>query len=133
MTKGKTFFTKTSQAKYVDGFVISIPKKNTAKYKKLAQEAMEVWKKFGALDYKECRIDDPTPKFVSFTFPKMAKTKPNEAVWFSFITYKSRSHRNAVNKKVMEYFDKKYGKNNMSMPFDMKRFAYGGFKVEVSS
>ena len=120
-----------TKSTYVDGFVISIPKKNTTKYKKMAREALQVWTKFGALDYKECRIDDSKPKFVSFTFPKMAKTKPSEAVWFSFITYKSRQHRDAVNKKVMAYFEKKYGKNTMQMPFDMKRFSYGGFKVEV--
>lgn len=116
---------------YVDGFVLSIPKKNTATYKKMARGAMAVWKKFGALDYKECKIDDVQPKFVTLTFPKMAKTKPSEAVWFSFITYKSRKHRDAVNKKVMAYFEKKYGKHDMQMPFDMKRFSYGGFKVEI--
>ncbi len=121
-----------TKEKYVDGFVLSIPKKNTEKYKKMAREANQIWKKFGALDYKECMIDDVKPKFITFTFPNMAKTKPNEAVWFSFITYKSRKHRDAVNKKVMAYFDKKNGKNNVQMPFDMKRMAYGGFKVEVS-
>lgn len=120
-----------TKAKYVDGFVLSVPKKNTAKYKKMAQEASKVWKKFGALDYKECMIDDVKPKFVTFTFPKMAKTKPGEAVWFSFIVYKSRRHRDVVNKKVMAYFDKKYSKKDMAMPFDMKRFAYGGFEVVV--
>ncbi len=118
---------------YVDGFVIPIPKKNTAKYKKMATEASRVWKRFGALDYKECIIDDAKPKFVAFAFPRMAKTKPGETVWFSFIVYKSRQHRDEVNKKVMAYFDKKYSKEKMLMPFDMKRFAYGGFKVEVSS
>ena len=122
------------KGRYIDGFVIAIPRKNTAKYKKLAQEASVVWKKFGALDYKECILDDVRPdKFVTLTFPKMAKTKPGEAVWFSFIVYKSRKHRVAVNKKVMAYFSKKYGKDMMQMPFDMKRFAYGGFKVEVSA
>ncbi len=117
---------------YVDGFVLPIPKKNKAKYKKMATEASRVWKRFGALDYKECIMDDAKPKFVTFTFPKMAKTKPGETVWFSFIVFKSRQHRDAVNKKVMAYFDKKYGKKEMQMPFDMKRFAYAGFKVEVS-
>lgn len=116
---------------YVDGFVISIPKKNTSKYKKIANEAKFVWEKFGALDYKECMIDDAKPKFVTLTFAKMAKTKPTETVWFSFIVYKSRKHRDAVNKKVMAYFEEKYGKNMMQMPFDMKRFAFGGFKVAV--
>ncbi len=120
-----------AKSSYIDGFVIPVPKKNAAAYKKMAKEAMGVWKKFGALDYKECMIDDAKPEFVTFTFPKMAKTKPDETVWFSFITYKSRAHRDAVNKKVMAYFDKKYGKDKMPMPFDMKRFAYGGFKVEV--
>jgi uncharacterized protein YbaA (DUF1428 family) len=68
---------------------------------------------------------------VTMTFPKIAKAKAGEAVWFSFIVYKSRAHRDAVNKKVMAYFDKKYPNGPMDMPFDMKRFAYAGFKVEV--
>lgn len=117
---------------YVDGYVISIPKKNAAKYKKIALEAKDVWLKFGALDYKECKIDDAKPQGVIFTFSKMAIAKPNEDVWFSFIVYKSRSHRDAVNKKVMAFFSKKY-KGNMEMPFDMKRFSYAGFKVEVGA
>lgn len=117
---------------YVDGFVLSIPKKNTAKYKKLAAEAKDIWLQFGALDYKECKIDDARPQDVKFTFPIMAKTKPNETVWFSFIIYKSRKHRDAVNKKVMAYFDEKY-KVKIDMPFDMKRFSYAGFTVEVGS
>ena len=119
------------KSKYVDGFVFSVPKKNTAKYVKLARDANTVWKKFGALDYKECVIDDVKPKFITFTFRRMAKTKPSEAVWFSLITYKSRKHRDQVNKKVMAYFAKKYPEEKMNMPFDMKRFAYGGFKVIV--
>jgi uncharacterized protein YbaA (DUF1428 family) len=121
-----------SPAKYVDGFVIAIPKKKTAEYKKIASEASRVWKRFGALDYKECIIDDAQPQYVTLTFPKLVKTKPGETVWFSFIVFKSRQHRDSVNKKVMAYFEKKYG-NEMPMPFDMKRFSYGGFKVEVSA
>lgn len=117
---------------YVDGFVIPIPKKNTVKYKKMALEGKKAWLKFGALDYKECKIDDAKPKGVAFNFPKMAGAKPGETVWFSFIVFKSRSHRDEVNKKVMAYFSKKYADKPMDMPFDMKRFAYGGFTVEVS-
>lgn len=120
-------------AKYVDGFVIPIPRKNRSAYKKMAREAQKVWRHFGALDYKECVIDDAKPKFVTRTFPKLAKTKKGEEVWFSYITYKSRKHRDEVNKRVMAYFEKKYGKNNMSMPFDMKRFAYAGFTVVVGA
>lgn len=119
---------------YVDGFVIAIPKKNVAKYKKMAREGLAAWKKFGALDYKECVGDDLVPNtsgVKSSSFPKMAKLKRDETVWFSFITYKSKKHRDAVNKKVMAYFAKKYTAQNMKMPFDMKRFATGGFRVEV--
>lgn len=124
-----------TKGKYVDGFVLSVPKKNTAKYKKMAQEASDVWLKFGALDYKECRLDNAQPeKSLTFTFPKMANAKPDEAVWFSFIVYQDKRHRDAVNKKVMAYFEEKYGKDAMKdMPFDMKRMAFGGFKVEVGS
>lgn len=121
-----------AKGNYVDGFIIPIPKKNTAKYKKMAREGAAAWKKFGALDYKECMLDDATPKFVTLTFPQMAKVKSGETVWFSFIVFKSKTHRNAVNKKVMAYFAKKYGDTAQPMPFDMKRFSYGGFKVAVS-
>ena len=119
--------------KYVDGFVFSVPRKNFSKYKKMCAEGSKVWRRLGALEYKECIADDMKPSFVTFTFPKMAKTKKNEAVWFSFIVFKSKKHRDQVNKKVMAYFDKKYAGKNMPMPFDMKRFAYGGFKVVVGS
>jgi uncharacterized protein YbaA (DUF1428 family) len=122
---------------YVDGFVLAVPKKNTAAYKKMAKEAAVMWKKFGALDYKECVGEDLKPKGAisgGINFPKIAGVKTGETVWFSFITYKSRAHRDAVNKKVMAYFQKKYADKDMAnMPFDMKRMAYGGFKVEVSS
>ncbi len=119
-----------TKGSYVDGFVIPVPKKNTAKYKKMAADAMKVWLKFGALDYKECILEDLNPGKTVMTFPKMAGVKPGETVWFSFITYKSRAHRDSVNKKVMDYFAKKYGKDaKMEMPFDMKRFVYSGFKV----
>jgi len=119
-------------AKYIDGFVLTVPKKKRREYIKLAQIAKKMWRKYGALDYKECLIDDAKPKWVTFTFPKMAKVKKGEEVWFSYIVYKSRAHRDTVNKKVMAYFDKKYpDKKDMPMPFDMKRMAYAGFRVMV--
>lgn len=118
-------------ATYVDGFVFSVPKAKKKNYKKIAKEACQVWKKFGALDYKECRADDMNPNFVKFTFPKMAKTKPGEEVWFSYIVFKSKADRKKINKQVMDYFEKKYPGKSMDMPFDMKRFAYGGFATEV--
>lgn len=119
--------------KYVDGFVLSVPIDKRNEYRKLAKQAAEVWKKFGAIDYIEARLDDENPEHISFTFPKMAKTKPDEEVWFSYITYESKSDRNKINKKVMNYFHEKYSDEDMNagMPFDMKRFAQGGFKVEI--
>jgi uncharacterized protein YbaA (DUF1428 family) len=120
------------KGKYVDGFVFSVAEENVAAYKKMAREGAKTWKKYGALDYMECQADDMERPGVTFTFPKMAKAKDGEKVWFSFITFKSRKHRDEVNKKVMEYFEKKYTEET-PMPFDMKRMAYGGFKVEVSS
>lgn len=118
---------------YVDGFVLVVPKNKVAAYRKMATEGRDVWMKFGALDYKECMLDDAKPTHVTLTFPKMAKAKNNETVWFSFITFKSRAHRDQVNKKVMAEMDKIYkDQKNFSMPFDMKRMAYGGFKVIVN-
>lgn len=116
---------------YVDGFVLVVPQEKRAAYKKMAKEAAEVWKRFGALDYKECRIDDAQPQQVTFTFPKMTKAKEGEEVWFSFIVFKSKADRKKVNKEVMKYFDEKYREGMKDMPFDMNRMSYGGFKTEV--
>ena len=117
---------------YVDGFVFIVKKDKIPAYKKMATEAGRMWKKFGALDYRECMIDDPEPSMVTFTFSKMIKMKKDETVWFSYITYKSRAHRDQVNKKVMAEMDKQMEKyKDMPMPFDMKRMANGGFKVVV--
>lgn len=128
---------KKQATTYVDGFVFTVPKKNIAKYEKMAQEAQVVWKKFGALDYKECRGEDLKTKGSSgmpapLSFTKLTGAKATEVVWFSYIVYKSKAHRNEVNKKVMAYFSKKYAeKMDEPMPFDVRRMAYGGFAVRV--
>lgn len=117
---------------YVDGFVFVVARKNIPAYLKMARDAGKVWRKFGALSYKECQGDDLHPKMISLTFPKLTKLKAGETVWFSFITYKSKTHRDAVNKKVMAFFEKKYAdQKHQEMPFDMKRMSYGGFKALV--
>ncbi len=123
---------ETHMAHYIDGFVLVVPKKKLAAYRKMAQMGARVWKKHGALDYKECVIDDAKPEHVTFTFPKMAKAKPGEVVIFSYILYKSRADRNRINPKVMKdpiMNNPKYA--NMPMPFDMKRMAFAGFSVLV--
>lgn len=118
--------------KYVDGFVLVVPKKNLAAYKKMATEAGKIWKKYGALDYKECVGEDLTPKDVAVPFPKAMKAKEGETIIFSYIVYKSRKHRDAVNAKVMkDPMMDKY--KDQPMPFDMKRFSYGGFEVIVDA
>ena len=116
-------------SKYVDGFVLAVPKKNLAAYRRMANAGGKIWRKYGALEYIESVGDDLNPdmmgaKFVKF--PQIAKAKPGEVVVFSFIIYKSRAHRDAVNAKVMK--DPSMNKN-MTMPFDVARMAYGGFKV----
>ncbi|MFA4930298.1 MAG: DUF1428 domain-containing protein [Patescibacteria group bacterium] len=126
-----------TKANYVDGFVLVVPKEKVSAYRRMALEAGKIWKKFGALDYKECMLDDVKPEWVTLTFPKLAKAKKDETVWFSYITFKSRAHRDQVNARVMQAMEKKYDhqdkKQMEKMPFDMKRMAYGGFRVMVDA
>ena len=114
---------------YVDGFVLVVPKKKLPAYVKLARKASKVWRDHGALDYRECAGDDLKVK-MGLPFPKLAKAKAGETVIFSWISYKSRAHRDKVNKKVMA--DKRlFDGMPKEMPFDIKRMAYGGFKTLV--
>lgn len=115
---------------YVDGFVLVVPKKRLDDYKKMATLGKKMWMKYGALDYKECVGDDLSPKHVSYTFKKAMNTKSNELVIFSYIVFKSKAHRDAVNKKVMKAPEMNDPDFN-DMPMDMKRMAYGGFKTIV--
>ena len=115
---------------YVDGFVLPVPKKKLTLYRRIAQKAGKVWRDHGALDYKECAGDDLKVKGLT-SFPRLARLKPGETVFFSYILYKSKAHRNQVNAKVMK--DPRMDKmmDPKKMPFDLKRMAYGGFKVVV--
>ena len=117
-------------ATYVDGFVITFPKTQLAAYKKMATEGKKMWMKYGALDYKECLGDDLAGgKYVPNPFRKVTNAKPSEVVVFSYIVYKSRAHRDKVNKQVMKYFSEKY--KDQKMPVDTRHFSYGGFKTIV--
>jgi uncharacterized protein YbaA (DUF1428 family) len=116
--------------RYVDGFLLPVPKRNREKYRRLARLSGKVWMEHGALAYVECLADDVKPgKWTSF--PQAVKLKPGEAVWFSWIVYKSRRHRDRVLAKVMKdkrlapYMDPK------AMPFDGRRMMWGGFKAMV--
>lgn len=123
-------------AKYVDGFVLVVPKDKAEEYKKMAEGGRDTWIKYGALEYYECRGDDLVPQEMggekARAFPEMTGATSEDTVWFSFIVFKSKEHRDEVNAKVMEDMNKQMeGHKNMPMPFDMKRMAYGGFQVEV--
>ncbi len=117
-------------ARYVDGFVLPVPKKNVAAYRRIARRAGRVWRDHGALDYKECVADDVKPGKLT-SFPRSVKQKPGETVFFSFIVYKSRAHRDRVNAKVMK--DPRLARmmDPKAMPFDARRMLYGGFEVLV--
>jgi uncharacterized protein YbaA (DUF1428 family) len=117
-------------ARYVDGFVIPVPKRNVQKYRRMAQTAGRVWREHGALEFRECVGDDLKVKgLVPFT--RSARAKAGETVFFSWIVFKSRAHRDRVNAKVMK--DRRLAKmmDPKAMPFDDKRMVYGGFKVLV--
>lgn len=116
-------------AHYVDGFVIPIKKKNLKAYKKMAGIGCKTWMKHGALSYYECVTDD----FMKYGlgFKKMCKLKAGETVVFAYIVYKSKAHRNQVNKRVHKEFESMG--EMMPMPFDMNRFAMAGCKVLVNA
>ncbi|HQM30247.1 MAG TPA: DUF1428 domain-containing protein [Syntrophales bacterium] len=115
--------------KYVDGYVLPVPKKNLKIYARMAKMGTKMWMKCGALDYKECVGDDLKTKW-GMPFSRMMKLKPGETVVFSYIVFKSRAHRDRVNARVMKAMEKM---DEMEMPFDSKRMVYGGFKVLVES
>lgn len=117
-------------AGYVDGFVIPVPKKKVKDYQKIAKLAGKIWKEYGALEYIECVADD-VKRGKHTSFPQSVRLKPNETVIFAWIVYKSRAHRDRVNKQVMK--DPRLAKMGPAdMPFDSKRMIWGGFKQIVS-
>src|SRR5262245_59534124 len=116
--------------KYVDGFVVPVPRKRVDAYRKIATKAGKIWREHGALEYVECVAEDVKPgKYTSF--PQSVKLKPGEVVWFSWIVFKSRKHRDRVNAKVMK--DPRLAGTMApdAMPFDGKRMIYGGFEVAL--
>lgn len=115
---------------YVDGFLLVVPARKLAAYRRMSAKAGKVWKEYGALEYREC-VHDHLIQKDGATFQKRVKAKRGEVVVFSWIVYKSRAHRDKILPKIMQ--DKRLA--NMAdpkdMPFDMKRMSYGGFKVIV--
>lgn len=110
-------------AKYVDGYVLPVPKKHVRAYQQMALKAGKIWMEHGALEFRECVGEDLKVKWGP-TFPRQLKLKAGETVMFSWITFKSRAHRDRVNAKVMK--DPRLEMPDV-MPFDAKRMLYGGF------
>jgi len=133
MTNKKTAANKLTRrhaARYVDGFVLSVPKRKLAAYRLLSRKMGKIMKESGVLEYRECVADDM--KFaMGVTFPKLVKPKSTEVVIFSWISFKSKAQRNSINKKIMK--DPRVAKmcDMQNMPFECKRMTYGGFKVLV--
>lgn len=116
---------------YVDGFVLPVPKAQCETYRKISRKCGKVWMEHGALAYMECMGDDVKPgKWTSF--PQAVKLKDDEVAWFSWIVFKSRKQRDAINAKVLA--DPRLDRimSGKDMPFDGKRLIYGGFKAMVA-
>ena len=118
--------------RYVDGYVLPVPKKNIQLYRRIAQKAGKIWREHGAIEYRECAGDDLNVK-MGVSFPRTIKLKPGETVVFAWIVYKSRAHRDRVNAKVMKDPRLANMMDPKSMPFDVKRMVYGGFKILVDA
>ena len=116
--------------RYVDGYVLPVPKKNLQAYRRMAQQAGKVWRDHGALEYAECVADDVKAGKLT-SFPQSVKLKPGEIVVFSWIVFKSRAHRDRVNAKVMKDPRLANMMDPKALPFDGKRMIWGGFKVLV--
>ncbi len=121
--------------RYVDGYVLPVPKKNLPTYRRMAQKAAVISREHGALEYRECVGDDLEVKaaatFGIAPFPRKLKLERGETVIFSWIVFRSRAHRDRVNAKVMG--DPRLAKMPPPMPFDVKRMVYGGFKILVAA
>jgi uncharacterized protein YbaA (DUF1428 family) len=116
--------------RYVDGYVLPVPKKKLKAYVRMAKMGKTIWMKHGALDYMECVGEDLESKWGT-SFTKMMKLKPGETVIFSWVVFKSRAHRDRVNAKVMKEMQEEG--EMQEMPFDMRRMVYGGFKAVVEA
>ena len=116
--------------RYVDGFIVAVPKKNLKAYQAMSKKAGKVWREYGALDYVEAVADD-VKKGKWTSFPQSVKLKKGEVVFFSWIVYRSRAERDRVNKKVMADERLAFMADAKNHPFDAKRMIWGGFKSVV--
>lgn len=119
--------------KYIDAFVVPVPKKNVRAYVKLSKAAVKIWKEYGALEYRECVGDDLAVEAGPLSFPKGLRLKKNETVFFSWIVWRSRAQRDKANAKIMQDPRLAQMMAGKKMPFDMKRMLFGGFEIAVDA
>lgn len=115
---------------YIDSYLLPLPKENVAAYRKIASVGAKVWMRHGALSSVETVLDDPCGQFC-LPFPKVVKLKPGETLVLAVVTYKSRAHRDRVNKKVMQDPELAASCDPANVPFDPKRMAFSGFTAIV--
>ena len=116
--------------RYVDGFVLPVPRRNAERYRKMARKAGRIWREHGALEYRECIAEDVKPGKLT-SFPQSVKLRKGEVVWFSWIVFRSRAHRDRVNARVLKDPRLASMMRPEDAPFDPKRMIYGGFEVRV--
>lgn len=117
-------------ARYVDAFVLPVPKTNVDAYRRMAEEAGKVWREYGALEFVECVAEDVKPGKLT-SFPQSVQLEVDETVVISWIVYESRQARDRINGQVMK--DPRIANMDpKSMPFDGKRMFWGGFEVLIN-
>ena len=114
---------------YADFYVLPLPKRNLAAYRKMAQLGKRLWLKHGALEYREYVGEDLVPP-CGVAFPKLSKARRGETVITAIVGYRSRAHRDRVMARVLADPDM-HAMAPKKMPFDIQRMAYGGFKLLV--
>jgi uncharacterized protein YbaA (DUF1428 family) len=119
-------------ARYVDGFVLPVPKRNLDAYRRLARKSGKIWREHGALEYREW-VGEDVPRGEVTSFPRSVALKRGETVVFSWIVFKSRAHRDRVNAKVIADPRLADMMDSKTLPFDGKRMVYGGFELLVDA
>lgn len=118
---------------YIDSFVVPVRRDRIDEYRAHAEETLVLWREHGALSATEAVADD-VPDGTLTSFPMAVDLQAGEVVVVSFITFRDRAHRDAVNTAVMT--DPRMQKHmapgaSAAWPFDGKRMIWGGFRTIV--
>jgi uncharacterized protein YbaA (DUF1428 family) len=116
--------------RYVDGYVLPVPRRKLGDYRRIAHKAGRIWREHGALEYIEATAEDLRVK-MGLPFTRAVKVKAGETIVFAFVVFKSRAHRDRVNARVLQDPRLADMMDPADMPVDGKRMVYGGFKTIV--